>query len=119
MPSNPTPPGSVEPGLESLVNKAKEDLANRLSIPVQQIEVLEAKSVVWPDSSLGCPQPGMRYTQIPHDGALIRLGVEGRVYEYHSGGGRDPFLCEPKPLVPKPTIPKLDEFLPTPGSEDD
>ena len=79
--------------MENLVIQAKEDLAHRLSIPIDQIEVLEAKSVVWPDASLGCPQPGMRYKQVPVDGALIRLQTNGQVHEYHSGGGRGLFLC--------------------------
>ena len=77
-----------------MVSLAKQDLAQRLSIGVEQIEVLEARFAVWPDTSLGCPQPGMAYLQVQRDGSLIRLSVEGRVYEYHSGAGRPLFLCE-------------------------
>jgi hypothetical protein len=117
MPDPSAVPGTVEPGLEDWIRLAQADLAQRLSIPVEQIEVLEAKSVVWPDASLGCPLPDMRYKQVPQDGSLIRLAVEGRVYEYHSGGGRDPFLCEPAPQSSKDPVPKLD--LTPPGSESD
>jgi hypothetical protein len=117
MPNPPAIPSTVEPGLEALIHLAQEDLAQRLSIAIEQIEVLEARSVVWPDASLGCPLPGMAYKQVPQDGSLIKLAVDGRVYEYHSGGGREPFLCEPASLVPKATAPKLD--LTPPGSEDD
>jgi hypothetical protein len=88
--SLPTPLAS---GLEGLVEKAKEDLAQRLSISVSQINLVEATPVTWPDGSLGCPQPDMVYTQVQVDGLLIRLGVDDRVYEYHSGGNRAPFLC--------------------------
>jgi hypothetical protein len=109
----PTTPSPVEPGLESLIALAKEDLAQRLSISADQMDVVEARSVVWPDASLGCPQPEMRYKQVPQDGALIRLSAEGRVYEYHSGGGRDPFLCEDP--AKDPTAGEL----PPPGSEVD
>jgi hypothetical protein len=28
-------------------------------------------------------------------GELIRLRVEERLYEYHSGSNRPPFLCQP------------------------
>ena len=79
--------------MENLVIQAKEDLAHRLSMPIDRIQVLEARSVVWPDASLGCPQPGMRYKQVPVDGVLIRLKTDGQVYEYHGGGGRGLFLC--------------------------
>ena len=73
-------------GLESLIEKAKEDLGQRLSIDVSQINLLEAEEVTWPDASLGCPQPGMRYKQVPEDGALIVLEAQGTTYEYHNGG---------------------------------
>ena len=89
----PPSPGSPS-GLESLIEEAKEDLARRLSISVVQISLTEAKEVVWPDSSLGCPQPGMRYKQVPEDGALIILQAQGKVYQYHNGGRRGLFLCE-------------------------
>jgi hypothetical protein len=112
-------PGTIEPGLESLIDQAKEDLAQRLSMEIDEIEVLEAKAVVWPDASLGCPQPGMRYKQVPMDGALIRLQAEGKVYDYHSGGGRDPFLCEQPLKLQKDTPPQLDLFKLTPGSPTD
>jgi hypothetical protein len=79
--------------IENLVIQAKQDLVDRLSILISQIEVLEAKSVVWPDASLGCPQPGMRYKQVRVEGVLIRLQANGQVYEYHSGGSRGLFLC--------------------------
>jgi hypothetical protein len=114
----PKAPSPIEPGLEHLVNLAKGDLAQRLSISVDQIEVLEAKSVVWPDASLGCPQPDMRYRQVPMDGSLIRLSVEGQVYAYHSGGGREPFLCEQTAKTSKGT-PTPQQLIPPPGSESD
>jgi hypothetical protein len=110
LPTSPEPvepvPGPVEPGLEGLVAQAKSDLADWLSIPVEQIEVLEARAVVWPDGSLGCPQPDMDYTQVPRDGVLIRLTVGPNVYNYHGGGGRDLFLCQQKlkSIEPLPSL---------------
>jgi len=87
----PTP---FDPGLEKIVTQAKNDLANRLVIAPEQIELLEVASVTWPDGSLGCPQPDMAYTQVQVDGLRIRFSVDDRIYEYHSGGARAPFLCE-------------------------
>jgi hypothetical protein len=38
------------------------------------------------------------------DGALMRLRSGGKVYEYHSGGTRAPFLCEhPAPAPKRPS----------------
>lgn len=89
--SLPTP---LDPSLEKIVAQAKNDLAQRLAIDPAQIDLVEAASVTWPDGSLGCPQPGMAYTQVQVDGLLIRLRAGDRIYEYHGGGARAPFLCE-------------------------
>jgi hypothetical protein len=94
----PTDPASIDQNLEGLTDRAVKDLSGRLSVPLDQIEVLEAKAVVWPDASAGCPRPGMRYKQVPLEGALILLRVGDRVYRYHSGGGRGLFLCEARDL---------------------
>lgn len=83
----------VEPGLQPYIDTAVADLAERLSIDAGQIAVSSATLKVWPDTSLGCPQPGMRYTQVPTDGALIVLTVDGKPYNYHAGGSRPPFWC--------------------------
>ena len=83
----------ADAGLQALIDKAIADLTKRLSISADQITLLAAKPVIWPDASLGCPQPGMAYVQVQEDGLLIRLQAGDQLYEYHSGGTRDPFLC--------------------------
>ena len=100
-----------------LVTQAKEDLAERLGIPITEIELLSFELVVWPDASLGCPQPGMAYLQVQQDGALIRLSAEEQVYDYHSGGNRGLFLCE-NSLKNSTSPPKIDP-IPPPGSADE
>jgi hypothetical protein len=99
----PTPAGSqlnpgtpIEPALAPQVNGAKADLARRQSVSADVIGVVEARSVVWPDGSLGCPRPGMAYPQVQVEGLLIRLSIGDRIFEYHGGGGKPPFLCEQK-----------------------
>jgi hypothetical protein len=87
-------PEPADPASQALVAKARADLQRRLSVPPAEIVLIEFKAVVWPDSGLGCPRPGMVYTQVQRDGVLIRFIVQGRAYEYHGGAGRDPFLCE-------------------------
>lgn len=112
MPSPTLPAGST--GMESLIEQAKEDLAQRLSISAGEITLVEAREVVWPDSSLGCPQPGMKYLQVPEDGALILLNAQEMAYEYHTGGSRGLFLCEKQVKDPYPH-PQLDIDLQTPS----
>ncbi len=104
LPSQDHPPA---PGLEGMIEKAKQDLAARLSVPLAQISLVEAAAVVWPDASVGCPQPGMLYIQVPQDGTRIILQVAGSRYAYHVGGSRGLFLCEMVYKDPNPP-PRLD-----------
>ncbi len=114
---NPTTYPTADPSLQNLIDEAKSDLAQRLEIPIHQIILVEAKEVVWPDSSLGCPQPGMVYKQVPEDGALIILQVSDKNYEYHIGGNRGVFLCEKLPENSDKIIP-IDITKLTPSSPD-
>ncbi len=87
--------GSIDPALLSLAALATTDLATRLGVDESNIEVVTAEVVTWPDSSLGCPQPGMAYLQVPVDGFRILLERGDAVYSYHAGGSTyEPFLCE-------------------------
>jgi hypothetical protein len=87
-----TGPATRNPGLAPAM-QATEDLAARLQIGVEQIEVVRSVEVDWPDGSLGCPQPGMRYPQVVVNGTFIQLRVGDQMYNYHSGSTRPPFLC--------------------------
>jgi hypothetical protein len=78
-------------GSQSLIEKAKQDLAQRLFISIDQISVVQAREVIWQDTSLGCPQPGMYYLQVVLSGYLIRLAANHGQYEYHNGGDDDVF----------------------------
>jgi len=75
---------------------AIDDLARRLGIKPEEIKVVRVEEVDWPDGSLGCPQPGMRYKQMLVNGTFIQLKVGDNVYNFHGGGGRRPFLCKSK-----------------------
>jgi hypothetical protein len=101
------------------VTFAKADLARRLELEAQAIELLEVREKTWPDASMGCPHPDMVYTQVPQDGLLIRLRAAGQVYNYHSGGMRDPFLCE-QSAIPQKSTPVLgeEELTRPPGEQE-
>jgi len=96
------PQGDIDPGLQPFITMAVDDLAVRLGIEPGEITPLSGVLVVWPNGALGCPRPGMQYTQVPVDGSVIELGAGGRVYRYHTGGSTPPFLCD-QPLTEKPS----------------
>jgi hypothetical protein len=103
-----TMPTSEEQQLPIVV-PAREDLARRLGVDPEHLEVVSVEVVTWPDGSLGCPEPGMSYTQALVEGSKVVLGYEGRVYVYHAGDDDQPFLC------PSDDKDGGHEFLPPPG----
>jgi len=94
-----TPPPTDPPTLPAdPVEQAKADLAADLRVDPAQVTVVSTAEVTWRDGSLGCPEPGMFYTQALIPGIRTILEVAGKQYHYHSGGHRAPFRCEnPQP----------------------
>ncbi len=76
-------------------------LAQQLGLTAGDIEVLRQEQVTWPDSSLGCPRPGMAYMQVLVDGLLLVLQARGRQYQFHAGANGRYFFCpDPHPPIP-------------------
>ena len=97
----PTLPTPDDPRLQNLIEIARQDLSQRISVPADDFILLEATSVTWPDASLGCPQEGMQYAQVLTPGYLIRLKAGEQEYEYHASREAYIILCEnPTPPVP-------------------
>lgn len=100
--TTPTPPSGSPTDIASV------DLAARLGISVDEIEVVSVEEVTWPDGSLGCPEPGRMYTQALVNGSRILLRATGIVHEYHSGRGDDPFYCPPAQVQSPTSAPDPD-----------
>lgn len=73
---------------EHAIAVAKETLGRELGIDVRRIAVAEAGVAEWRDGSLGCPRPGMFYTQALVSGYRILLSVASATYELHVAGDR-------------------------------
>ena len=111
-----TPPPPADPANEltegEFTRRAQEDLAQRLNISPEDIELGSYEEVQWRDGSLGCPQPKMRYIQVITPGYRIQLSVQGQIYNYHGAAGREPFLCVLKlggKDIPVPPPPNMDD----------
>ena len=105
MPQDPPLPIATNPGLAALTETARADLAQRLSIPASQIKAKESKEAYWPDASMGCPQLGILYAQIPTPGYIIVLVHSGNEFEYHADTHANVRYCEnpAPPAVGTPT----------------
>lgn len=83
IPSAPEEP-KIRKSIEELIALAKDDLAQRLRIKVEEISTQSIVAKEWPDASLGCPREGMLYAQVITPGYLIILEARERVYDYRA-----------------------------------
>ena len=86
--------------LQSAIDAALTDAASRTGIKRTELEVLSAEAVTWSDGSLGCPQPGMMYTQALVPGFRIRVRAGTETLDYHAGRRGAPMFCPAGRAVP-------------------
>ena len=79
---------------QDLLDAVFDDLSDRLDASREAITVTEAGAVVWRDGSLGCPQPGMMYTQALVPGYRIILSAGEETFDYHASERGSFVLCE-------------------------
>jgi hypothetical protein len=82
------PVEGAETEAEPLVELARADLAQRLGINPDEIEVQGVEATEFPDASLGVPEPGKVYAQVVTPGYIIELTVAGQTYRHHASGER-------------------------------
>ncbi len=95
----PAGPDRTSP-LERIVQAARADAAKRSGLAAGQMQVLAAESVTWPDGSLGCPRPGLLYTQALVPGYQVKLQIGGQVWDYHASERGGLVLCPPGQAQP-------------------
>jgi len=83
--------------MNDMIQLAKSMLANKLGIAPTQITLFDILAVEWPDSSLGCPRPGMMYAEVVTPGYKIQLEVDGSYYAIHSDTINRVVLCSVEP----------------------
>lgn len=68
------------------VARARLDLAGRLGLSSDAIQLVAVEPATWPDACLGLPQPGEMCAQVLVEGYRVLLQAGGVVYEYRTGG---------------------------------
>ena len=93
QPSNPlltpeatdmVPAITPDAAAQKMVDLVKEHLAQRLSVTVDQIALVEVRATLWRDASLGCPKPAIDYIPMEIPGYSIILEASGQTYNYHT-----------------------------------
>ncbi|MFK5647506.1 hypothetical protein ACI3ET_13385 [Ornithinimicrobium sp. LYQ121] len=101
LPTGPVPASVVQ---RPEVQAAIADLAQRRSVEVEDVTVAGWAEVTWSDGSLGCPQPGMMYTQALVPGEQLVLGIDDELFSYHAATGK-PFSYCASPMPPSQSGP--------------
>jgi len=76
-----------------VVERARSHLAAALACAPADIAVAAVEPVVWNDGSLGCPKPGMFYTQATVPGFKVTFTYAGQRYRYHTDRRRNVVPC--------------------------
>jgi len=79
---------------QDAMDLARTTLARALGCASDDVTVIEAEAVEWPDSALGCPQAGMMYMQMITPGYRVTLEHDGQRYQVHTDDGRRAVRCD-------------------------
>jgi len=95
--------GAAPAGLAGAVQAARADAARRIGVAADALTLVSAEAVTWSDGSLGCPQPGMAYTQALVPGYRIVLRGPAGELDYHASARGALVLCpEGRGVAPLP-----------------
>lgn len=71
-------------GLDVMMERARQDLAQRLGVEASTIRLAGLQPQRWPDSALDCPWEGETVQPGPIDGYRLSLKHSSRIYTYHT-----------------------------------
>jgi hypothetical protein len=94
-PPTPTATGPVKSARQALADEAAQAavdaavaaFAASAGVPAAEVRVVTVEPVTWPDSSLGCPQPGQSYLQVITPGYRVVLEAGEERATYHTSDG--------------------------------
>lgn len=67
---------------EAYLQAVVEDAASLAGLPVSQTVVITAQEMLWNDGSLGCPEPGVVYTQAQVSGYWVVVEAGSAAFDY-------------------------------------
>lgn len=99
MPPTPQFPSAME---DAAITALRALIAEQLQIASTELTLVSAEQVIWPDASLGCPQPGQMYAQVLTSGwRAVFADAAGREYDVHTPENPKLFvICTPAAAQP-------------------
>lgn len=86
----------------ALLDEIFADAVDRTGVPPAAVVTVRAQAMTWPDGSLGCPEPGVVYTQALVAGYWVELDADGTLLDYRVGRNDVFTLCEDAPAIRRP-----------------
>ena len=82
--------------MQRMLEQIRADAAQRAGVTTDKVQILAVQSVTWADGALGCPEPGMMYTQALVRGHRIEVDAAGTTLLYHAGPQNRFVHCPPE-----------------------
>jgi hypothetical protein len=109
----PVKVGAPSPDGQKMALLSQSDLSKRLNVSVDAIVIKMVQPVVWPDASLGCPQPDTVYVQMLTNGFIVALEADGQKYLYNTDESETVVYCKESELPMFPVTPgEIDDGQP-------
>ena len=80
---------------QAILEAILKEVAALARVGPEQVAIARAESVVWSDGSLGCPEPGMMYTQALVNGYWVVIDAAGQRYDFRVDSRGNFRLCPP------------------------
>ncbi|HOT92738.1 MAG TPA: hypothetical protein PLJ78_12760 [Anaerolineae bacterium] len=105
---SPTPQ-TPSPGEDTALTTLRTLVAAQLQMTPAELTLVSVEEVVWPDASLGCPQPGQMYAQVLTPGRrVVFADAAGHQYTVHTPEKPDLFIiCSPTQPQTGPAYPGI------------
>lgn len=88
------PPGSVTVAAPDPAAQAvRRFVAGERGVDLAEVRLVTSEAVTWPDSSLGCPEPGQMYLQVLTPGYRVVVEVGGDQLTVHTDRSDPPRIA--------------------------
>ncbi len=94
--STPEPTTTIDTSAvpETVLGLVLADASTRSGVPEDELVLVRAEQVEWPDGSLGCPEPGKMYTQAIVPGYRVEVDTPDGVLDYRTDSQGNFRVCE-------------------------
>ena len=117
----PTPEAGVVES-HAVADELRIQVAAKLDVPLESLDVVSVEAMTWSDASLGCPKPGEMYAQVVIEGwRAVYRDADGNRIDVHAAQDLKQFvICEdggeepakrPAPSEDGPAVEAAETFL--------